>query len=98
MANEIKAFKMVTGEELVAEVVSRALQGGAITVRRPHIIQLQQASPGQYGLVFIPWALSNPDIDKAEIQLSSIVVEFEPGERIQREYLSQTSGIKLAGA
>jgi hypothetical protein len=107
--NSVKSFKLVTGEEVVAEVV-RELSGnqvlsemtaysGAVTsyiVRRPHVLQFQQVAPGQFGLALIPWTLSAPDIDRLEIPASTVVVCFAPAMNVEKQYLEQTSGIALS--
>jgi hypothetical protein len=101
---EVKSFKMVNGDEVVAEVVNSSTLLMEQTVsapttyrlRRPHVLQFQQIGPGQVGLAFVPWALSNPSIDSIEIPASSVVCVFSPAEQVERQYLEQTSGISLA--
>lgn len=107
--NAVKSFKLVTGEELVAEVV-RELSGNqvlnemsayssAVTsyiLKRPHVLQFQQVAPGQFGLALIPWTLSAPEIDRLEIPASSVVVSFTPSANVEKQYLEQTSGIALS--
>lgn len=109
MTNRILAFKMMGGEEVVAEVVETksgnqmsigdGLFAGAITsyvLRRPHILQFQPIGNGQLGLAFVPWTLSNPDIEKIEVPVSLIGMVFDPSMNVERQYLQQTSGISLA--
>jgi hypothetical protein len=105
----VKSFKLVTGEEVVAEVV-RELSGNqvlsevtaytsAVTsyiVKRPHVLQFQQVAPGQFGLALIPWTLSCPEIDKLELPASTVVATFAPSLNVEKQYLEQTSGIALS--
>lgn len=105
--SNVKSFKLVGGDEVVAEVVSE--NSGTLltaekqpvtsyTLRRPHILQFQPMGGGQLGLAFIPWTLSNPAIERVDIPVSQIVAVFEPAERVERQYLEQTSGISIAPA
>lgn len=108
MSTSVKAFKIVGGEEIVAEVLEvksgnqRVVDGlfeGAVTayiVRRPHILQFQPVAPGQVGLAFVPWTLSNPEIERMEIPASAVVLTFNPSANTERQYLQQTSGIALS--
>lgn len=101
--NSIMSFKLINGEEVVAEVLSQPLfeegnRNTEFTLRRPHVLQFQQVAPGQVGLVFIPWALSNPVIDKVVLPSTSVITSFSPALEVERQYLEQTSGISLAPA
>ena len=104
----VKSFKMASGEEIVAEVVETksgnqlAVDGGlfsnavtAYVVKRPHILQFQPVAPGQLGLAFVPWTLSNPAIERLEIPASAVLVVFDPASKVERQYIEQTSGISL---
>lgn len=100
----VKSFKLISGEEIVAEVTG---QGGMLTegsqptsytVKRPHILQFQPVGPGQLGLAFVPWTLSNPTIQSLEIPASALIIPpFDPSANVEKQYLQQTSGIQLAG-
>lgn len=108
--SRIISFKMISGEEVISELVETrsgsqlltedsALFQGAITdyvVKRPHILQFQQLGRGQVGLALIPWTLSNPDISRLEIPASAVLLSFDPSSEVERQYLQQTSGISLS--
>lgn len=93
----VKSFKLISGEEVVATVVT-TLNPTGYTLRKPHILQFQQVAPGQLGLAFIPWTLSNPDIDTVEIPTSAVISVFEPAAKVEKQYLEQTSGISLVSS
>lgn len=109
---KVLTFKMMSGEEVVAEVVEEIretqttlLEGGlrresnpivAYKLRRPHILRFQQVAPGQIGLAFIPWTLANPTIDTLEVPTKMIGLVYEPGNHTEEQYLQQTSGLTLA--
>jgi hypothetical protein len=103
--SEVKSFKLVGGDEIVAEVIGEVTKDMncdgpiiAYVLRRPHILQFQPMGNGNLGLAFVPWTLSNPTIERIKIPVSQIVAEFEPADRVERQYLEQTSGISLAPA
>ena len=108
MSNTVLAFKLTSGEEVIAEVVehqvSRLSENTSLTnmngdyvVRRPHVLRFQPISPGQLGLAFVPWILSNPDIQNVVIFGKSLLAPpFEISAEVEKQYLQQTSGIQLA--
>lgn len=100
MVNSVKSFKLVGGDEIVAEVVAEKQTHDSsvvsYTLRRPHILQFQPMGNGNLGLAFVPWTLSNPTIERIDIPVSQVVAMFDPAERVERQYLEQTSGISLA--
>jgi hypothetical protein len=107
MSAKILSFKTIGGEELVAEVVREVTGGGILTdaaapvtayvLKRPHVLRFQPVGPGQLGLAFVPWTLSNPDISEITLPVKSLIAEpFEPAHRVEQQYLEQTSGIDLS--
>lgn len=104
MASEVLSFKINGGDEVVARVIKTVRKDnnvdGEITsyiVRRPHILRFQQTGPNQVGLIFVPWTLSNPEIDRLEIPAASLVIPpFAPSSNVETQYQEQTSGLVLA--
>jgi hypothetical protein len=96
----IKAFKLVTGEEVVGELKSTALTDSKskedYLVGRPNVLRFQQVGPNQLGLTFVPWILSNPDIEEVTLSHTSVIAITDLSEQVERNYLEQTSGIDLA--
>jgi hypothetical protein len=104
MTTEILAFKLISGDEIVAQVVSRTpglltdssdSKPTAYVVRRPHILQMQQMGPGQVGLAFIPWTLSNPTIERMELPASAILLTYPPSDNVEQQYMEQTSALQV---
>ena len=106
---KILSFKTISGDEIVAEVVREVPTGnilaegsGASTVaayvlKRPHVLRFQPVAPGQLGLAFVPWTLSNPDITEITLSVKSLIAEpFVPASNVEKQYLEQTSGIDLS--
>jgi hypothetical protein len=104
MATEVLSFKINGGDEVVANVIKTLRQDNNVDgeivsyiVRRPHILRFQQVAPGQVGLIFVPWTLSNPEIDRLSIPVASLVIPpFSPSAEVEKQYLEQTSGLVLA--
>lgn len=107
--SKILSFKTIGGEELVAEVVREITNGGILTegagastivayvLKRPHVLRFQPVGPGQLGLAFVPWTLSNPDAVEITLPVKSLIADpFEPAHRVEQQYLEQTSGIDLS--
>lgn len=106
--SEVLSFKLISGEEVIAEVVqtnrasSLLLEGPdtspivSYVVRRPHILQFQPMGNGQLGLAFVPWTLSNPGIERVILPKEAVLLTFEPSSHAERQYIEQTSGIALA--
>lgn len=108
--SDIRSFKLVTGDEIIASVVREIKSSSMLTesegsskvegyvVKRPHSIQFQPVAPGQLGLALIPFTLSNPDIAELTIPASALVIPpFATAHGVQKQYLEQTSGIDLGG-
>ena len=94
--NDIKIFKLVNGDEIIAEVVSGE---GAINwkIQKIRMILMQQhAQSGQIGLGLLPWLASNVNGEFELFPASLMGPPFDPEEPLQKEYLSQTTGIALA--
>lgn len=101
MSNQVLAFKLLSGEEVIAEVVRRSLTSISAyewTVRRPHVLRFHPVAPGQMGLAFVPLTLSNPNLETLIIETKSLLfAPFEVSAEVEKQYLQQTSGIALAG-
>lgn len=110
--SQILTLKMVGGDEVVAEVIDIVRDGNPLLsgngtkdntgpiisymVRRPHILRFMPVGPGQSGLVFIPWTLSNPTIERMHIPASQVFLTYEPSGNVEKQYIEQTSGIEIA--
>jgi hypothetical protein len=99
--SEVKSFKTVGGDEIVSEVISLVYEGEKIVkykLRRPQVLQFQPVAPGKMGLAFVPWLLSNPELDSVEVPVTVLPFCFPTATEVERQYLTQMSGIQIAGA
>lgn len=104
MSNEVLAFKFISGEEVIAEIKSKPFSTGAYAedakweLRRPHILRFHPIGPGQMGLAFVPWTLSNPDLESVVVSRVNMLCDpFEISADVEKQFLQQTSGIAIAG-
>ena len=94
--SNIRLFKLVTGEEMIAKVVKE--DNNRWNVESPRVLVAQPTGNGQMGIAMIPWIVGAPDCtttlsekDIVGTPISNLSKQLEDG------YLSQTSGIALAG-
>lgn len=98
---DIRGFKIMGGEEVVAEVTGEVFAGNNVThikIKRPHILQFQPVAPGKVGLAFVPWTLSNPDIDELDVPMSIILLSYPVSKAVESNYIRQTTGLEIAPA
>lgn len=99
--SEVKSFKTVGGDEIVSEVLASIYEGESITkyrLRKPQVLQFQPVAPGKMGLAFVPWLLSNPELDVVDVPVSVLPLVFPTAAEVERQYLTQMSGIQIAAA
>jgi len=92
----IKIVKLITGEELIADVESNNTD---ITLNQPCAIQLipSRSDPGQTMMGLIPYASYTEDF-KVNISLDKVIWQEKPSKEIYNQYNSAFgSGIQLAG-
>ena len=97
--SDVVALKLVSGDEIVAELKSARFEAEKVTVytlKRPHLLKFQDMGRGQVGLAFIPYTLSNPTIETIDLPGSAVMFTFSPSGQVEKQYLEQTSGIALA--
>lgn len=102
--SEVLSFKINGGDEVVAQVIKTVRKDNSVDgeivsylVRRPHILRFQPIAPGQVGLAFVPWTLSNPEIERLTIPVASLMIPpFSPSTNVEHQYLEQTSSLVLA--
>jgi len=91
--SNIRAFKMVDGSEMIAEVVSQSLTGTpTFTVKKA--ITLAQTNQG---IGFAPWTILNPDAEFT-FDDTKYIVTYEVPKMLEEQYLSLVSGIQIAKA
>lgn len=87
-SNTVVSIKLVTSEELVARYVSQ--DQTSVTINRPLSFMMTQKGVG-----LVPFLFSCQRNTDVTVERSAIVAVVPSDENIAKEYLSQTSGIKL---
>ena len=99
--SEVMSFKTVAGDEIVAELIRCEWEGDKFTayvIKRPQVLQFQPVAPGKMGLAFVPWLLSNPQLDTVSVPVSMLPFSFPTASEVAKQYLTQMSGIQIASA
>lgn len=91
---KVLAFKLVTGEEVLARVNSTKEDGSgkAISYEVENAMTLIVSNNG---LGLIPWALANPE-GTIDLPASAVIVAFSPAAEIEKQFMQRTSKIALA--
>ena len=98
--SNIRSFKLISGEEMVANVVSteETADGKVLSylVESPHVMQFQHMQGGQLGLALVPWTLSNMELrEKVKVPAEFVIASFETAHKVQQQFIQQTSSIAL---
>jgi len=96
MSNDVKILKLITGEE----VITRITEGdtGFIILDKPMVLQSVSNQQGKMTMVLIPWmrgAKNLAETEKVTISTEYILVEDDPIEGIEKDYLSIITGLTL---
>lgn len=92
--SDVIGLKLVTGEEIIAKVVSDMRNvDGKIFIEKPMSIQLMQDPNGSVRAGLIPFLHLTQF--KIGLNLSAVVAEYEPDAEMQKGYLGQITGIVL---
>lgn len=89
--NKIYSFKLNSGEELIAKVVSSEF--GKVTVSHP-----VSMAPSQQGLQMIP-SMFSADLEKSvDINITSISMVGSAREDVVKAYTESTTGLDLSAS
>nr|BDD47274.1 hypothetical protein 15 [Desulfobacteraceae bacterium] len=77
---DVKLIRLITGEEIIAEVLD--WQNGVMTIQNALVVIPQQ---GQVG--FAPWAtVINPDMPEIGLDMKHIIYSVEVAEPVVKQY------------
>ena len=96
MANDVKVLKLITGEELLARVEKKNTI--SILDKPMRLMTITNEQTGEPRFVMIPWMRAAKNLIKSEkvtIPTESILVEDDPVEQIENDYLSVVTGLTL---
>ena len=90
--SEVKVFKLITGEEIITRVEQK---GDYMVLEKPMTMPpVPGQSPGQVGFAMVPW-LRSAKGDNIQLSLSHVVIEAEPKDEIEKNYLASITGLSL---
>lgn len=92
MSKEIKAFKLISGEEVLGKVIG---EGSDHVVLEDALALHAQPGPQGMQIGLIPFMMSNTTAREIQFERSAIVCSTEPSKELQDGYLQQTSSIDL---
>lgn len=93
MPREVKAFKLSSGEEIIARVEED--NEDTYVLDHPNMIGLVPAADGSgVAIQLMPWLAANQD-GKATVNKRHIIAEVVPDSRLERGFLERTSGIQM---
>ena len=98
MANDIRTYKLSSGEEIIGTLASK-LPGSAgdIVLEKVRVIQMMPTGPNSVGVGLIPFSAACVD-GQITVKEHAIVAEIEHGKDMEDAYLQQVTGIQIAGA
>ena len=94
---QIGIFKLITGEEVIAEFKN---DNDMYILRKPRLVFLQQVGPTQFATKIRPWIISCID-GIFPLHVSSVITvgtETEIEESLKNGYIAETSGLDLSQA
>tara|TARA_R110000796_G_scaffold109836_1_gene221217 strand:+ start:139 stop:417 length:279 start_codon:yes stop_codon:yes gene_type:complete len=92
MENNVRVLKLITGEEVITRVTERG--DGFIILDKPMQIHTVSSQTGKLRFMIIPWMnIIKPK--KITISTEHILVEDDPIEEIEKDYLSIITGLTL---
>ena len=97
MVNDVKVLKLITGEEVITRVIGRdaGSPAGLITLNNPMLLQMIPTKQGEsWSAVLVPW-LKSTNGEKVTISTEYVLVEDDPTNEAERNYLSIISGLTL---
>jgi hypothetical protein len=94
MSNKVlRVFKLITGEEIIAEVVSTTETTYAYDIKNVLMLMMQQSQDGRFGISIVPWgAHSN---DPVTINEEHIIYSAEPKKELVELYEKAFSPLAL---
>ena len=97
MSNDVKVLKLITGEEVITRVIGRDADSstGLITLNKPMLLQMIPTKQGEsWSATLIPW-LKTTKSEKVTISTEYVLVEDDPTNEVERDYLSTITGLTL---
>lgn len=94
-ANDTVCFKLTTGEEIIARLIS--FDDASITISKPVVVQMQMVSQTQAGLGFAPFmATADEETSRFRFERTKLLCDpIKPRSDIGIQYIKMTTGIEM---
>ena len=94
MSADVRIFKLSTGDEIIARA-EQEQDKDKLILKHPMTLQpVPTQVQGTMGMALVPWLISAKS-DCVEISLQHIVIETDPKDEIEKNYLSSVTGLSL---
>lgn len=94
-AGDVLTIKMITGEEILAKVVS--IGSDHVVITKPLVVNLGQDRNGNVGIQMLPYFMLTSEQDaKLTISNSHIITKSPAAEQARNGYLQNTTGLAIA--
>ena len=91
---QVLGLKLVSGEDLTAELIEDGVN--YVKIKRALSLQIQMTQAGpQAG--FVPWSLLIPENTEVTINKTHILTQFNVELAVEKQYIQSVTGIDLAG-
>lgn len=89
----VKAFKMISGEEVVAKVTHENTENYYVT--KPLVLMATPQANGQMSIAMVPWMMTADADSELAIAKSAVGAVMSPSKQFADGYLQQTTNIAL---
>ena len=91
MVNDVKALKLITGEEVMSRVKQK---DNMLILEKPMTLQAVTNQGGQVGFRLIPWIMSGKS-EKITISIDHVIAQDDPRDQPEKDYLARVTGLTL---
>ena len=92
MANDVKVLKLITGEEVIARIEQKNTM---LILDKPMTLQhLPNPQTGRVEMALVPWIFTGKS-EKVTVSIDHIILETEPREQHEKNYLTAVTGLSL---
>jgi len=92
----IKLLKLLSGEEILAEIIDSETQDNKIAIKKPMVLR-QNPQSGEF--VLVPWLQLSSNEEVIGVELEKLIIEPQPiHQEISNSYIQASTGIEVSPA
>ena len=92
--SELKGYKLVSGEEIVARETGFTTNPDKYHIERPRML-IPQNMGNQLTIGMAPWIMGADGNVAVELKEEMVIISYIPHPELEREYIRQTTGLQL---